>query len=93
MTMHTVWFPHAVAPARAGVYQRDYGDPGVPDIHYCWFDGQNWHAYCDTPDHARSEVIRSLVPAPWRGLTLDEFCMRHKDQQRQLLRRIEDARP
>lgn len=92
--MHTVWFPPDIQPARAGVYQRDYGDDiGPPIIQFCWFDGLNWYAGCDSSEWAVSEVCPSNVPAPWRGLTLDEFCLRHKAIQADLQRRIMDATP
>lgn len=92
--MHTVWFPHEITPPRAGVYQRDYRDDGGPAIlQFCWFDGSNWYAGCNSAEWAADESCPSNVPAPWRGLTLDEFVLRHKDQQREIERRIQDAKP
>lgn len=92
--MHTVWFPHDAPPVRPGVYQRDYGDSEVPhDLGYCWFDGANWFAQCETPETAALERVRSLVPAPWRGLTLEEFVERHRDKSRALDRLIQDSKP
>ena len=93
MNMHVGWFPHETPPVRAGVYQRDYGDPGVPDLCFCWFDGKNWFAQCETTRGAVLERCPSLVPAPWRGLTLEEFTQRHKDASRALDRLIADSRP
>ena len=90
--MHTGWFPDDVKPARAGVYQRDYGDPHCERIIcYCYWDGQSWFAQCETAAHAKAERCPSLVPAPWRGLTLDEFVERHRDATRALLRHNLDS--
>lgn len=92
--MHTGWFPPEVLPARAGVYQRDYGDPQCgPIICFCYWDGKSWFAQCETAAHAKVESCPSLVPAPWRGLTLSEFVERHRDATRALLRLTLDSHP
>lgn len=92
--MHSEWLPHEVTPVRSGVYQRDYGDDGGPAVlQFCWFDGAKWFAGCDQMDWARDETCPSMVPARWRGLTLEEFVNRHRDASRQMERFILDARP
>lgn len=94
MTYHMGWFPPDVVPVRPGVYQRDYGDDGGPAVlQFCYFNGTTWFAQCDTPAHARDEMCPSMVPARWRGLTLEEFVNRHRDASRQMERFILDARP
>lgn len=92
MSMHSDWLPHEVPPVRAGVYQRDYSGYGR-ELEYCWFDGTHWYAGCYTVAVAITEGVRSQVPAPWRGLTLEEFTQRHIDWQRAMLRARLDATP
>lgn len=91
--MHSEWFPHEVRPVRAGVYQRDYGDPGLPALCFCRWDGIQWYAQCDYAHYAAAESCLSLVPAPWRGLTLQEFTERHRDASRAMDRLIWDSKP
>ena len=91
--IHSEWFPHETPPVRAGVYQRDYGEPGAPDLRFCWFDGAGWFASCSTPAHAKAELCPSMAAARWRGLTIEEFTQRHRDASRALARLIWDSKP
>lgn len=91
--MHSPWFPSEIVPARHGVYQRDYGDPGMADLCFCKWDGVHWYAQCEDPEYAAVEQCISLVSARWRGLTLAEFVDRHRDAARVLNRIIQDSKP
>lgn len=92
--IHVGWFPPDIEPVRPGAYQRDYGDADGPSvIQFCWWDGSRWFAQCETAEHAKAEQCPSMVPAPWRGLTLEEFTQRHKDASRVLDRLILDSKP
>lgn len=70
------WFPGTVAPARPGVYQRDY-PARIFDL-YCRWDGQQWFdAKLSIEAAARSSVSSAYQcsgPAalPWRGLVKPE---------------------
>ena len=61
----TPWLPGTLAPARAGVYQRN--DPA--GLYSCW-DGSRWRDdAADAPTAVKQMRSSPWQDAPWRGLT------------------------
>lgn len=69
----TEWYPGDVAPARKGVYERDFGDLNREDLMSYWtfsyWDGRRWYVASISPETnlgmARVHFHQEL---PWRGL-------------------------
>ena len=62
----TTWFPGDVKPVRVGVYERKYNMSRF--YCYCYWDGEYWHVWAETPMVAeKAFLISALQNLPWRG--------------------------
>lgn len=67
----TNWIPGNVKPVRVGVYQRKYDEnPPARRIWYCYWNGEFWCLFDDTPEKAKYwvEFQSTAQNLPWRGL-------------------------
>ena len=67
----TDWIPGKVMPVRVGVYQREYDkDSPARLIRYCYWNGDFWSVYGETPENAKywEGVSSGEQTLPWRGL-------------------------
>lgn len=70
----TRWLPADVLPVRAGVYERDYSNPGRPRgevVVFCRYDGGAWYTFEGSAAQAARSTVTSSNLRPWRGLAVD----------------------
>lgn len=63
----TPWFDSGVAPARRGVYERDFGTIG---IRFAYWTGKYWGGFASLYSHAvqNRRFPTAHEDARWRGL-------------------------
>jgi hypothetical protein len=68
----TPWFPPAVRPAHAGIYETRWPEPGWRPDHpqYQHWNGRVWSAWAYRPDIAERNTgqVSARQDPEWRGL-------------------------